>query len=173
MQMLDATKSSSHKISQTHTVHVSGYNAESGLYKTFHNVDVSKMWDDFLTNMSPVPQVATIQHYSTLFPDKIPRPTAVIDLPTDVIDTLRDCTDMRSKAQSNPLRCAKRLADNFAHIEDLLLEMRKHVSTNTSQLSSLRTKLGVLREELESCQKRAALLKLLEQEKKRDSEAKS
>lgn len=80
---------------------------------------------------------------------------------------------MRSEARSNPLRCAKRLAENFARIENLLLEMRKHVSTDISQLSSLRNKLGVLREELEACQKRAALLKLLEQEKKRDSEAKS
>jgi hypothetical protein len=172
-KMMDAAWSSDREISQTHDVHISGYNADDGLYKTLHDVNVPEMWADFLANMSPRPQLAIIRHYSTLFPDKIARPTAVIHLPVAIINALRKCTEARLIAQSNPLHSARRTAHDLGQLGNTLLEMRKHISNEPLQLNEVTRRLAMLSEEVELCQRRAGLLKLVEQAKKIDSDTKT
>jgi hypothetical protein len=157
-------------ITQSHDVSLSGYTSGNAAPLTFATMDVDGMLTDFLEQLSPVPQIAVLTHYSTLLPGKLSRPVTT-RLPDDAAKLLHDCVMLQLRYQSNALVHAQHEATKLEGTTERLYA-NLMLSSNTSQtdVSSIREHIEASTRDCNMWQKRAAMRSAIEDEGKKKKE---
>jgi hypothetical protein len=164
------THSTDSSITQSHDVSLSGYTSGDSAPLTFATMDVDRMLTHFLEQLSPIPHIAVLTHYSTLLPGSLPRPVAT-RLPDEAAKLLRDCVMLQLRYQSNVLVQAQREATKLEGItERLYANLMLSSNTSKNDINTARESIEAMMQECNIWQERAARRSQIDDEAKKKLE---
>ncbi|KAF9739896.1 hypothetical protein PMIN06_006061 [Paraphaeosphaeria minitans] len=98
-QLMTSMESQSSSIQQTHRFLIAGVEGEGGL-SWLENAKIPEAWEGFRSEYKPIPQVALVKHFSSIFPGKIGRPVTGYEIPRDIGEALWQCALLQMAARS-------------------------------------------------------------------------